>query len=143
MQIEFIDNTEKLRLKNKRKLRQWLAAYFEPKLGSSACINIVFFDDEGLLKLNQDFLQHDTYTDVITFYQRDQQVISGDICISVERVAENARQYEQSRDMELKRVIVHGFLHLAGYKDRSVYDKKAMKAAEDKALNEIGILTIW
>jgi rRNA maturation RNase YbeY len=97
-------------------------------------LNYIFCSDEHLLKINQDFLQHDTYTDIITFDYVVAKLISGDIYISTERVQENADELEQSFDRELRRVMIHGLLHLIGYGDKTEEEKKEMRMAEDKAL---------
>lgn len=97
-------------------------------------INYIFCDDEYLLKINRDFLQHDYYTDVIGFQYSDGKILSGDIYISVERVCENAKENEVEFENELARVMIHGVLHFMGYKDKSASDAKKMKNAENKYL---------
>ena len=100
-------------------------------------INYIFCDDAYLHKLNVDFLQHDTLTDIISFDNTIGKQISGDIFISVERVADNAKDYKVSFDEELRRVMIHGVLHYMGFKDTSISEKKQMTVAEDKALKMI------
>jgi len=97
-------------------------------------INYIFCDDEYLLKINRDFLQHDYYTDVIGFQYSDGKNLSGDIYISVERVCENAKENKVELENELARVMIHGVLHFMGYKDKSASDAKKMKSAENKYL---------
>ena len=97
-------------------------------------INYIFCDDAYLHKLNVDFLHHDTLTDVISFDNTIGKLISGDIYISIERVADNAKDYNVSFDKELHRVMIHGVLHYIGFKDKTVLEKKQMTAAEDEAL---------
>ena len=97
-------------------------------------INYIFCDDAYLHKLNIDFLQHDTLTDVISFDNTIGKLISGDIYISIERVVENAKDYKVSFDEELHRVMIHGVLHYIGFKDKTVLEKKQMTDAEDEAL---------
>ena len=99
-------------------------------------INYIFCDDAYLHKLNVEFLQHDTLTDVISFDNTLGNLVSGDIYISVERVADNAKDFDVSFDIELRRVMIHGVLHYMGFKDKSEIEIKAMRSAEDKALSE-------
>ncbi len=97
-------------------------------------IQFVFCTDEELLQMNQQFLQHDFYTDIITFDYSIDKVISGDIYISIERVGENAEKQKVSFDTELHRVLIHGILHLCGFKDKKRLDQVEMRKQEDKAL---------
>ncbi len=99
-------------------------------------INYIFCDDEYLHKLNVEYLQHDTLTDVISFDNTLGKLISGDIYISVERVADNAKDFEVSFLDELHRVMIHGVLHYMGYKDKTEEEKIKMRKAEDKAISE-------
>lgn len=98
-------------------------------------INVIFCSDDYLLKMNNDFLSHDYYTDVITFDYCEGDLISGDIFISVDRVSDNAIINNVSYSTELQRVIIHGFLHLVGFQDSSNILKEEMTAAEDLALS--------
>jgi probable rRNA maturation factor len=102
------------------------------KLGEVA---IVFCSDEYLLKVNQDFLQHDYYTDIITFDYCEDGVINGDLIISLDRVIENSTQEKVSYQEELSRVIFHGVLHLCGYKDKSKKDIELMRLKEAQYLS--------
>ena len=94
-------------------------------------INYVFCDDEYLHKLNVEFLNHDTLTDIISFDYSVGKIIQGDIFVSVERVADNAKDFGVSFDDELKRVIIHGVLHNCGYKDKTDTDAKSMREKEN------------
>lgn len=98
-------------------------------------INIIFCSDEYLLKMNNEFLSHDYYTDVITFDYCEGDLISGDIFISIDRVSENAITNNVSYSIELQRVIIHGFLHLVGFHDSSDILKQRMTTAENLALS--------
>jgi rRNA maturation RNase YbeY len=99
-------------------------------------INYIFCSDQYLLKINKDFLQHNTYTDIITFqYTASKMPVQSDIYISVDRVKENARLYQTQFLQELYRVIFHGALHLCGYKDKSDKDVKLMRSKEDYYLS--------
>ncbi|MDG2356662.1 MAG: rRNA maturation RNase YbeY [Polaribacter sp.] len=105
-------------------------------------INYIFCDDTYLHKLNLEFLQHDTLTDIISFDSTLGKLIGGDLFISVERVAENAKEYKVSFTDELHRVMIHGILHYMGFKDKSSADIKRMRKEENTALNIYKQLTI-
>jgi len=98
-------------------------------------INIIFCSDDYLLDLNKKFLSHDFYTDIITFDNCADKIISGDLFISIDRVRENSKTYSSSFDEELHRVIVHGVLHLLGYKDKTKAQSKIMREKESFYLN--------
>ena len=102
-------------------------------------INYVFCDDNYLHKLNVEFLNHDTLTDIISFDNTLGKLISGDIFISIERVDENAKDFKVSFENELHRVMIHGVLHYMGYKDKYDDDKIKMRNAENQALSYINI----
>lgn len=98
-------------------------------------INFIFCDDDYLHRLNVEFLQHDTLTDVISFDNSLGKLISGDIFISVERVKENAIEFKVSFEEELHRVMIHGILHFLGFNDKTSEDKKLMRQEENNALS--------
>lgn len=100
----------------------------EKKIGE---INYIFCDDEYLLKINQDYLQHDYYTDIITFDYVKGKTISGEIFVSLQRISDNASTLSRDYEEELKRVLAHGILHLAGYKDKTEAEEKEMRRMED------------
>ncbi|AYO58758.1 rRNA maturation RNase YbeY [Chryseobacterium sp. 6424] len=104
----------------------------EKKLGT---LNYIFCDDEHLLKVNRDFLDHDYYTDIITFDYVKGNTISGDIFVSLPRISENTVTLQKDYDSELLRVLAHGILHLCGYKDKSAQENTEMRAKEDFYLN--------
>ncbi len=121
-------------LTSKLSLKTWIKqviASYGKKLGA---INYIFCSDEYLLAMNQQYLQHDEYTDIITFDYSENNVVSGDIFISIERIRENAEERAISFDLELRRVMVHGVLHLLGLKDKSEQEAGMMRSAEDQAL---------
>lgn len=97
-------------------------------------IAYIFCDDDYMLEQNMAFLNHDTYTDIITFDDCVGNVITGSILISLDRVAENADKFGKSFENELLRVVVHGTLHLCGYKDKSDEEAKVMRRKEDESL---------
>jgi len=98
------------------------------KLGT---INYIFCDDEYLLKINQDFLQHDYYTDIITFDKVRGKSISGEIFISLQRIKENAEIFQKPYEQERRRVMAHGILHLCGYKDKTPEEQEIMRSKEN------------
>lgn len=124
-------------LSNRTSLKKFLVNLFKKEGMRLAELNYVFCSDKYLLKINQQYLKHNDYTDIITFplSTPGSKEIRGEIYISVDRVRENARQYGISFRNELHRVIFHGALHLCGYKDKSQKDKQAMTAAENKCLS--------
>jgi probable rRNA maturation factor len=101
-------------------------------------INIVIMSDEDLLEINKEFLKHDYYTDIITFnYADDAKVLEAELYISLDRVAENAKEIGVETKYELNRVVIHGMLHLAGMEDSSIQLKTTMRSIEDKYLRTI------
>ena len=121
-------------LANESKTEQWISSIISEYGFEEGEINYIFCDDEYLLKLNVEFLEHDTLTDIISFDYTLGKLISGDIYISVERVKENAYDFSQIFDNELNRVIIHGVLHYFGYKDKTEVDIAKMRNEEDKCL---------
>ncbi|WP_312341520.1 rRNA maturation RNase YbeY [Chryseobacterium binzhouense] len=99
-------------------------------------INYIFCDDEYILKVNQDYLQHDYYTDIITFDYVKGKTISGEIFVSLQRISDNASTLLKNYEDELRRVLAHGILHLCGYKDKSEEEEKEMRNKEDFYLNK-------
>ena len=97
-------------------------------------INYIFCSDEYLRQINIEYLNHDYYTDIITFNYNDDSLVSGDIYISLERVRDNAEEFEVSFHTELQRVVIHGVLHLIGFNDHTDDDKVKMRAAEDESI---------
>lgn len=133
--INFFTEDTNYTLKNKRAIKAWLAAAIEKEGYALQELNFILCSDEYLLRLNQDYLNHDTYTDVITFDNAEVlKTIVGDIFISIERVKENAATFKHTVATELCRVIIHGTLHLLGYKDKSKAAKKLMTEKEDHYL---------
>ena len=122
-------------LTERTRLKQFIIKLFRQEKKPLAELSYIFCSDQFLLDINRQFLQHDFYTDIITFPLSDPgQPISGEIYISVDRVRDNAREFGSSIQQELLRVIFHGALHLCGYKDKSPRDEKLMRAMEDKYL---------
>ena len=123
----------------KRETTEWVkqvAVTYGKKVGEVAYI---FCSDEKILEVNRQYLEHDYYTDIITFDYTEGNRISGDLFISLDTVRTNAEQFEQPYERELHRVIIHGILHLCGINDKGPGEREIMEAEENKALALIGI----
>ena len=126
---------QQVSLKERTRLKEFIIRLFRQEKTPLAELTYIFCSDQYLLDINRQFLQHDFYTDIITFPLSDPgQPISGEIYISVDRVRDNAREFGSSIQKELLRVVFHGALHLCGYKDKSPRDEKLMRKMEDKYL---------
>lgn len=119
-------------LQDEAKYEGWISEVIESEDKTEGEINYIFCDDEYLLQKNIEFLNHDTLTDIISFDYTMGNLISGDIFISVERVKENAQDFNVSFEDELRRVMAHGILHYCGYKDKSEEDSTLMRQKEDE-----------
>jgi rRNA maturation RNase YbeY len=126
-------------LAEKEKLAEWIESAASAEGKAISAVNFIFCSDEYLYQMNVDFLQHDTYTDVITFpyASAEDEFIEGDIFISVERTRDNAKKFGVSAEHELHRVMIHGVLHLIGYDDKTAAKKKIMTAKEDEYLAKL------
>jgi rRNA maturation RNase YbeY len=113
---------------------QWLSKVITSENSSEGEINYIFCDDDYLLEINQQYLNHDTLTDIISFDYSVGKELHGDIYISIERVRENALDFKVPFDEELKRVMVHGLLHYCGYKDKLVEDEILMRSKEEEKM---------
>jgi probable rRNA maturation factor len=128
--IKFFSNNS-FRLANKDRISLWLLDVIKNEEKSLNEISYNFCSDSELLKVNKEFLSHDTLTDIITFDYSGLSGISGEVLISTERVKENAQEFSQVFNVELRRVMVHGVLHLCGFKDKTDADKLIMTEKED------------
>ncbi|MDD5815464.1 MAG: rRNA maturation RNase YbeY [Bacteroidales bacterium] len=122
------------KLKNKRLLKSWIAKVADSYGLKTGDLAYVFCSDDRILEVNKEFLQHDYYTDIITFDYCEGDTISGDMYISVDTVRSNSELFSTSFINEMHRVIIHGVLHLCGLKDKAPDDEKKMREAEAKAL---------
>lgn len=134
MTIYFSNDDVKFNLKRKSELKNWIKSVIEKEKRVLGNLNYTFVSDEALLKINIEYLKHNTYTDIITFNYNEDKKVSGDIFISVDRVKENAEKFEVSFEEELYRVIIHGVLHLCGYKDKTKSDSDLMRRKENQSL---------
>lgn len=136
--IEFNYETD-FNLTNETLLKDWINDIATSEDFEIGEINYIFCDDAYLHKLNVEFLNHDTLTDIISFDNSLGKLLNGDIFISVSRVKENAKDYKVSFDNELHRVMIHGVLHYMGYKDKTDLEKKEMRNRENLALTKLNI----
>ncbi len=136
-QITFFEEDIQYKLKDKTKVRQWIKDTVVAEGYQLDELNYIFCSDAYLLQINQQYLNHDTYTDIVTFdNSTEKKTITGDIFISIDRIKENAAKFNQTVTNELHRVIIHGTLHLLGYKDKKPVEKKKMTEMEDKYLDK-------
>lgn len=131
--ISFNYETE-FELSDEKVYADWISSIIQSEEKVEGDINYVFCDDEYLLELNQQYLDHDTLTDIISFDYSVGNELHGDIFISIERVKDNAGDFEVDFSTELLRVMAHGVLHYCGYKDKSDEDEKLMRSKEDEKM---------
>ena len=121
-------------LENESNYEDWIIRIINSEGFEAGEINYIFCDDEYLHKINMEYLNHDTLTDIISFDYSVGNLLQGDIFISVERVADNAKDFNVTFDEELKRVLSHGVLHYCGYKDKSPRDETLMREKEEEKM---------
>lgn len=135
MAIHFFTEETDFKLPEKQKRKAWLKELAKLESFKISELNYIFCSDDYLHQLNQDYLNHDTLTDIITFDNSEKEKeMAGDIFISIDRVNENAQTHHVNQTTELSRVISHGLFHLAGYKDKTNDDVYQMRAKEDFAI---------
>ena len=127
----------KFKLDNEQSILRWVSGVITSEGFKEDEINYIFCDDNYLHKLNVEFLSHDTLTDIISFDYSIGKNLQGDIFISIERVRDNAQDFEVSFESEINRVIVHGILHYCGYKDKSEEDANIMRGKENFYLEQL------
>jgi len=131
--INFFNEDIDFKLKGKNNFKHWLKDVAEREGFRIKNLNYIFCSDQYLHKVNVEYLNHDTYTDVITFdNSEDKKTIEGDIFVSIERIVDNSNILNTLLEEEIKRVIVHGLLHLCGYSDYSIQDKEEMRRLESE-----------
>ncbi|WP_421813302.1 rRNA maturation RNase YbeY [Flagellimonas sp.] len=121
-------------IQKKTDYADWINRVVDSEGFSVGQIDYIFCTDDYLLKLNKDYLNHDTFTDIITFDYTEGKIISGDIFISTDRVQDNAKKFDVEFSNELRRVMSHGILHLAGFGDKSKEEKDIMRLKEDEKI---------
>lgn len=134
MNISFYNEEVDLPIIDQVRLSKWLIQVAESYGKMIDELSYIFCSDPYLLKINNDYLNHDYYTDVITFDYCEEERVSGDIFVSLDMIAYNAEKFGKSKENELMRVVAHGLLHLCGLKDKSDLESAQMRAAEEKAL---------
>lgn len=135
--ISFFSEKISFKLSNPRKTANWLKRVCIQEKHQLQTVDYIFCSDDYLKGLNKRYLNHSTYTDILSFDYSEDDHISGEIYISIKRVRENASKYKQPFEFELRRVIVHGLLHFLGYKDKSPSQKAQMRRKEE------GCLSLW
>jgi probable rRNA maturation factor len=139
MPARFHDQEVHSKLSGKRRLSSFLdnlVFHHRPEV-KKVSLTYIFCTDEALLTINQQFLDHDTFTDIVTFDLSDkEQELTGELYISTERIAENAAKFKTTYQTELHRVIFHGALHLCGFKDKTKKDQEEMRGQEERCLQE-------
>ena len=134
--VHFFEEDVSFFLDNPQKTSDWIKMVILSEGKQLDTLNFIFCSDEYLLKLNQKYLNHNTYTDIITFDNSDRpDVLYGDVFISIERVIENSKKLTVSQDEELHRVIVHGVLHLLGFSDKTTLQRNQMRKKENAYLS--------
>ncbi len=134
--INFFSEKIRFRLSNPKKTISWVKSVIKKEGASLDSLNYIFCSDEYLRALNIQYLNHKTYTDIITFnYNPSKKEIEGEIYISVDRVRENADKFKTEFKTELNRVIIHGVLHLIGFNDKTKTEKSIMREKEDSYLS--------
>lgn len=137
--ISFNIEIEKFKITDSRKKKKWLNDLIFQENYKLLELNYIFLNDEALLKINKEYLHHDTYTDIITFDNSEEnKIIEGDIFISVDRIKENALLYHVSFETEMIRVMAHGLLHLCGYLDKKKKDIRNMREKENYYIEQYG-----
>ena len=134
--VHFFNQDIDFKLSHPRKRKNWIKNTVEEEGGTLGSLNFIFCSDEHLLGINIQYLNHETYTDIITFDNSEEEdQIEGDIFISIDRVRENASKLKVAFDDELDRVMIHGVLHLLGYGDKTTRQSKLMREKEDAYLS--------
>lgn len=135
MPIRIFYEDIQFKLPRPSKVKRWIESSIKKEGFEPGEISYIFCSDSYLLNLNQKYLNHNTFTDIITFDYTEDKLIAGDIFISIERVFENALKFSTGEELEILRVIVHGCLHLIGYKDKSKTEKNLMREKENRYLS--------
>jgi rRNA maturation RNase YbeY len=134
--IYFFLEEVRYNLRKKRNIRSWIIQTAENEDHKIGTLNYILTNDEILVQLNRDYLRHFTLTDIITFdLSENEGLLTGDIYISVDRAKENAKKFKETVNNEIKRLMIHGILHLVGYKDKSTSDRELMRAKEEYYLS--------
>jgi rRNA maturation RNase YbeY len=134
--ISFYNHHIRFTLKNKIKIRKWIMGCATAEQREIGEISYLFSNDDYVLEANQQYLHHDYLTDILTFDYCEGNILQGDIIISIDRIKDNAKRFGVSMENELLRVIIHGILHLCGYKDKTKKEAAIMHSKEDEYLQQ-------
>jgi rRNA maturation RNase YbeY len=134
--INFFYNYNNFSLQNEKQIKYWISKCIENHGFDEGEISYTLMSDNDLLEINKEMLNHDFYTDIITIDQSIDDILSGDIFISIDRVKENAEQMNINFNEEILRVLIHGILHIVGFNDHKETDKKQMRAEEDNCISK-------
>jgi len=135
LKVSFNYADRQLAINNKLKLRGFIAELFKQEKIALQRLTYIFCSDEFLLQINKNFLQHDYYTDIITFDLSEGEAVTGEVYVSIDRIKDNANTLNLPFFEEVLRVVFHGALHLCGYKDKKAADIKIMRQLENKYIN--------
>ena len=135
--VNFFNEEHPFRLRKKQLIKSWIDRVVHDENGETGEINIIFTSDSHLLKINQEHLNHDYFTDIITFNYNEDNIVSGDLFISVDRVKDNAKALQLPFIEEMHRVIIHGVLHLLGYHDKKPEEISVMRQKENFYLEKL------
>jgi rRNA maturation RNase YbeY len=135
MPVYIHEQQTRFHVEQKRIVKSWIKQIIDNHQKKTGDINIILCSDEELLKMNQEVLDHDTYTDIITFNYNHANIVSGDLFISIERIQENASKFAVSTEEELRRVMIHGVLHLIGFNDKKDNERLEMRRKENESLS--------
>lgn len=134
--IEFFSEDVEFELKNPDKVSEWIATVIQQHGQELANLTYIFCSDDYLHEINVEYLDHDTLTDIITFNNADEEgTVEGDVFISIDRIRDNAQDHGTAFEDELHRVIIHGVLHLLGFKDKTREEEELMRKQEDSSLS--------
>lgn len=136
-QINFFSEGIQFELQNESKIKNWIKSVIEENGKQLTVLNFILTSDEEVHRINKQYLQHDTYTDIITFPMSDKEVIEGDIFVSIDRIKDNAKQLDIQFENELHRVLIHGVLHLIGFDDKTPELKIEMRNKENSCLKKL------
>jgi probable rRNA maturation factor len=140
MAIQFFSEKTRFKLSDQKRTTSWIKSVIKKEGAKLVSLNYIFCSDEHLKEMNIEYLNHRSYTDIITFnYNPTEGEIEGEIYISIDRVRENAKKFNVTFQAELHRVIIHGVLHLLGYNDKSKREKTLMREKEDSCLSLLKI----
>jgi len=129
--VNFFNEDNDYSLENEKKVKDWICKSIEKETYTPGDLNFIFCSDPYLLKINQDYLDHNYYTDIITFDYKEDKKVNGDIFISIDRVTENAQDLKIPFIDELHRVMIHGVLHIISYRDKTPEEEELMRSKED------------